>query len=126
MQRSSMAAATGASTPPTSVAPTSDRAPEARARERSARAQSSLMARHNPVEPVRSAGGWERPVVWKQFVDAIGRMGLEAHQHVCQILHRIDADRLATGHQRVEHGEVVACALVADKEEILSVMWSST
>lgn len=51
-------------------------------------------------------------------------MGLDAHQHVGQIIHRVNADRIAAGHQGIEHGKVIAFVLVADKEKILSFMWS--
>ena len=56
----------------------------------------------------------------QQFVDFAGRVSLHAHEHVGQVVDRVDAVLLARRDKRVEHGEVVPRFFVAEEQVIAS------
>ena len=49
----------------------------------------------------------------QQFVDPAGRVRLHAHEHVGQVVDRVDAEFLARRNEGVEHREVVTSFFVA-------------
>src|SRR6478609_1258261 len=58
------------------------------------------------------------PAMRQQFVDLAGRVSLHAHEHVGQVVDRIDAVFLARRDERVEHSEVVTDFFVAEEQVI--------
>jgi|HubBroStandDraft_1064217.scaffolds.fasta_scaffold942697_1 hypothetical protein len=61
--------------------------------------------------------GWF-PVVREQLVDACGRVGLHAHDHVLDVIECVDAVALRRLDEGVEDGEVTRCLLVTEEERV--------
>lgn len=56
----------------------------------------------------------------QQIDDGVSGVLVHAHEHVFEVVDRVDVVLLAAGDERVEDGEIVASVFVADEEEVLA------